>query len=65
MFLFLDAPQGRVQVLLFTFESVRTRAGKSKRRWWWHAWHCRVGVRVPAAPAAFLLQLQALPGPDP
>lgn len=49
MFLFLDAAHGRVQVLLFTFESVRKRAGKSKRRWWWHTWHCWAGVRVPAA----------------
>ena len=49
VFLFLDAAHGRIQVLLFTFESVRKRAGKSKRRWWWHAWHCWAGVRVPAA----------------
>lgn len=37
VFLLLDAAHGRVQVLLFTFESVRKQGGKSKRRWWWHA----------------------------
>lgn len=49
MFLLLDAAHGRVQVLLFTFESVRKGAGKSKRRWWWHTRHCWARVRVPAA----------------
>lgn len=33
VFLLLDAAHGRVQVLLFTFQSVRKQAGKSKRRW--------------------------------
>lgn len=49
VFLLLDAAHGRVQVLLFTFQSVKKRAGKSKRRWWWHTQHCWAGVRVPVA----------------
>ena len=48
VFLLLNAAHGRAQVLLFTFESVRRRAGKSKRHWWWHTQHCWVRVRAPA-----------------
>lgn len=67
MFLLLDAACGRVQVLLFTFESVRKRAGKSKRRWWWHAWRCWARVRVPVAsqlPSGSPLRALPLRGPE-
>lgn len=62
VFLLLDEAHGHIQVLLFTFESVRKQGGKSKRRWWWHAQHCWARVQVPVA--SLLPSCSPLCGPE-
>lgn len=62
VFLFLSAADGRTQVLLFTSQSVTTRAAKSKRCWWWHAHTAGSGFESPQH--CFLRALSPLPCPS-